>query len=302
MLTSFKRTIKSGYNSFFRNFGLSLAEVLIVVMVIFLFTFIFAFNEASQILISEIEKKVDVAVYFKEDTAPSDIFSVQSQLSKIPEVKDVQYVSKDDALNTFIEKHKNEQTIIDSLKEIGVNPFLASLNVKAFQASQYEGIQIFLDEPIYKNLIDNIDYFQRKPIIDKIFTTTRSINRGAAVSAIILVVISIIVALTTIRISVYNSKDEISTMRLVGASNWFIRGPFLIQGIIAGLISVLVSFSITFFISYFADSGIKTIAPEISSMSLFLTNFWILLLLQLAVGLGLGVVSSAVGVRKYLKV
>ncbi len=271
-------------------------------MVIFLFTFIFAFNEASQILISEIEKKVDVAVYFKEDTAPSDIFSVQSQLSKIPEVKDVQYVSKDDALNTFIEKHKNEQTIIDSLKEIGVNPFLASLNVKAFQASQYEGIQIFLDEPIYKNLIDNIDYFQRKPIIDKIFTTTRSINRGAAVSAIILVVISIIVALTTIRISVYNSKDEISTMRLVGASNWFIRGPFLIQGIIAGLISVLVSFSITFFISYFADSGIKTIAPEISSMSLFLTNFWILLLLQLAVGLGLGVVSSAVGVRKYLKV
>lgn len=302
MLTSIKRIIKAGYKSFRRNFGLSLAEIIIITMVIFLVTFIFSFNKISKILVAEVEKKVDISVYFKKDARTQDIFSVKDELVKISEVKEVEYVSKEQALDEFIKRHKDETVLIESLKEVGDNPFLSSLNIRAYQASQYEAIQRFLENSAYKELIDKIDYFQRKPVIDKIFSTTQNITRGAAIFGIILIFVSFLVATNTIRIAIYHLKDEIATMRLVGASNWFIRGPFLVQGIIASFISVVIAFIITFLIAFLIDPKIKLITFNISTLSLFLNNFWNLLLLQLIVGLGLGIVSGIVGIRKYLNI
>lgn len=302
MFTSFKRIIKTGWNGFSRNIGLSMATIFVMTMVISLATLLFLLNPASNILVSDIMEKVDISVYFREDTAPEDIFAAELKISKIPEVKDIEYVSKEEALERFIEKHKDDITMMESLTEIGQNPFLASLNIKAREISQYGQVSDFLETASFKNLISKVDYYQRKPVIDKVFSVISGINKGGIFFSIILGLIAILVAFNTIRIAIYNSSEEISTMRLVGASNRFIRGPFLVQGIIVGVFAALITLLITFGICWGFDSRIRVIAPEISTFALFVGNFWALLLIQLATGIGLGVVSSTIAIRKYLKI
>ena len=115
-------------------------------------------------------------------------------------------------------------------------------------------------------------------------------------------IIAILIAFNTVRISIYGSEEEISTMRLVGAPNSFVRGPFIIQGVIIGTIAALVTFIITFALSYGLDTRLSSLAPEISIFAIFLSNLFLLLLIQLATGIGLGIISSYIAIRKYLEI
>ncbi len=302
MMTSLKRVIKSGLKGFLRNTGLTVATLFIMLMVIFLISSLYLFNQAADILISSIQDKVDISVYFKDTTSSQDIIEFKSELDNMEEVKNVEYVTKEDALASFTERHKDDPVLMESLAELGANPFLASLNIRASQASQYEQINSFLEDSSLASSIEKIDYYRRKPVIDKLFSLTSSLNKGGLVFSLVLGVIAVLVAFNTIRIAIYNSKEEISVMRLVGASNWFIRGPFVIQGIISGLAAVVIALILSLVLSYFLDSTIREIAPDISIFRLFVGNFWVLLLIQLLVGIGLGALSSLIAVRKYLKI
>jgi len=302
MFILFERVIKTGWKGFKWNIGLSLATILIMVIVISLATLLFLLNPVSKILIADIEEKVDVSVYFKEDISSEYILEVESEISKIPEVKDVEYISKDQALEKFIEKHKDDSVLIESLTELGSNPFLASLNIRAWEPSQYEQVVNLLENSSFRNLIDKVDYYERKPVIEKVFSTVSGLNKIGIFFSIVFAAIAVLIAFSTIRIAIYNSGEEISIMRLIGASNWFVRGPFLIQGIIIGFIAVLITLLITFGLCYGFDTRIKTIAPDISIYSIFVSNFFLLFLIQLATGIGLGIVSSYIAVRKYLKI
>jgi len=273
-----------------------------MVIVISLATLLFLLSPVSKILIADIEEKVDISVYFKEDVSSEYILEVESEISKIPEVKDVEYISKDQALEKFIERHKDDPVLMESLTELGSNPFLASLNVRAWDPSQYEQVVNLLEASSFRNLIDKVDYHERKPVIEKVFSTVSGLNRIGVFFSIVFAVIAVLIAFSTIRIAIYNSGEEISIMRLVGASNWFVRGPFLIQGIIIGFIAVLITLLITFGLCYGFDARIKTIAPDISIYSIFVSNFFLLFLIQLATGIGLGIISSYIAVRKYLKI
>jgi cell division transport system permease protein len=301
-MTSLKRVIKNGWSAFWRNIALSLATIFIMVTVLSLVTFLFFLRPVSSILISDIEKKVDVSVYFKEDVSEDDIVQVESEVSRIPQVSEVEYVSKDDALNAFVDKHKDDPVLIDSLTEVGYNPFLASLNIKAQDASQYEQITKFLETGQFKDLIDNVDYYQRKPVIDKVYAMTSGANRIGLLFSLIFGLIAVLIAFNTIRIAIHNSSEEISIMRLVGASDWFVRGPFLVQGIIVGLISAFISLLIAFLASWALDSKISGLIPDVSILRIFLSNILYIFLIQLAAGIILGVLSSLIAVRKYLKI
>lgn len=302
MLRLFKRVIKTGWKGFIRNIGLSLATILIMVIVISLATLLFLLNPVSKILIADIEKKVDISVYFKEDVSSEYILEVESEISKIPEVKDVEYVSKDQALEKFIEKHKDDPVLMESLTELGSNPFLASLSIRAWDPSQYEQVANLLETSSFRNLIDKVDYHERKPVIEKVFSMVSGLNKIGIFFSILFAAIAVLIAFNTVRMAIYNSGEEISVMRLIGASNWFVRGPFLVQGVIIGFTAALITLLITFGLCYGFDARIKTIAPDVSIYSIFISNFFLLFLIQLATGIGLGTMSSYIAVRKYLKI
>lgn len=301
-MTSLKRVIRSGWQGFSRNVALSAATISIMAMVIILGTLLFLMQPANKALISELQEKIDISVYFKEDIQEDDIMDIKSDLSQIPEVREVSYVSEEEALEIFKETHSQDSTLIDSLAELGDNPFLASLNIKTWQASQYEQIAKLLEGSSFNAMIDKVDYYERKPVIERISSIASAINKIGIFLSFIIGIIALLVAFNAIKIAIYNSNQEISVMKLVGASNWFVRGPFLVQGIIIGFFAALISLLITFALSFALSSKIKLLAPEINLFGLFLGNFLYLFFIQLAIGIGLGILSSFIAVRKYLRV
>jgi len=302
MNASLKRIIKSGWRGFRRNSGLSLATVFIMVMAISLVTALFLLQKTSDFLVVSLSEKVDMAVYFSEEPSLEEITTIQTELTSLPEVKNLEYISKEEALEKFVERHQGEEVIMESLEEVGGNPLLSSLNIKAFEATQYAAISSFIDSASFKDLIAKVDYNEKKPAIDKMFALTSTISTTGIGLSIVLAVVAVLIAFNTVRIAIYNSRDEIETMRLVGASNWFIRGPFLVQGMVGGLLAVLITFSVFGIGLWLLSPKIDIVIPGLNLASYFFGSFFLVIVLQLVAGVGLGAVASWLAIRKYLKV
>jgi cell division transport system permease protein len=303
MFTLLKRIFRTSWSNFKRNLGLSLATIFVLFITISLFSYLFLFRQISKSLITELEEKVDISVYFKEDVPEEEILKVQEKISKMSEVKEVEYISREMAKEKFIQKHKENPLLMASLEEIGENPFLASLNIKAQKPEDYQIIANFLENSDFKDLVEQpIDYYQRKPIIDKLALITSTINKVGIGLSLILIIISFLVAFNTIRLAIFSQREEISIMRLVGASNWFIRAPFLIQGIISGFFATLISIFIFFLTCWFFGPKIEIFLPNFHLQDFFFQNFWKLFLIQFLTGMILCIFSSFIALRRYLEV
>jgi len=305
MFILIKRIFKSGWLSFSRDGGLAAATCFIMVMTIFLATSLFLLRDVGQFLISTIQEKADISVYFKEGAPEEDILKVKEEISEIPEVKSVKYVSKEEALESFVQRHKDDPILMESLEEVGGNPFLAALNIRAFQASQYQAVANFLDDalsPSLKDLVEKVDYYQRKSVIERIFALTSGMGKAGISLSIVLAIVAILVAFNTIRLAILNQKEEIKVQRLVGASNWFIRGPFLVQGAISGIFATIICLLIFTLICWFLSPKIEILFSGLNVWRYFTGNFFTIILIQLVTGIGLGVISSTIAIRRYLKV
>ncbi|MDO8555282.1 MAG: permease-like cell division protein FtsX [bacterium] len=302
MFIVLRRIIKSGWLGFRRNSGLSAAAIFITVLVISLATFLFLFRGASQAVVKNLEEKVDMYIYFNEELSSNDLLEIQDELSKISEIRNIEYVSKEEALRNFISRHKDDEALMESLKELGKNPLLASLNVRAWEAFQYAAISNFLTNSSFNNLIAKIDYQEKKSVIERLDSIIFNMNRAGIILGIILAVVAILVIFNTVRLTIYNSQEEIETMRLVGASNGFIRGPFMVQGIIVGFLSSIITILIFGVSLFFLSPNLKFLLPGFDMFHYFISNLAIIFSIQLASGVGLGLLSGWIAIRKYLRV
>ncbi|MBR9683045.1 FtsX-like permease family protein [Candidatus Woesearchaeota archaeon] len=263
---------------------------------------LFLFKEVSQFLIVGLQEKVDVSVYFKEMVLEDDILELKAEIAEIPEVKEIKYISKDEAFEEFNLKYKDNPVLMQALEEVGINPFLASLNIKAFEADQYQAVVDFLASPQFEEIIEKVDYYERKTVIERIFSLTSSFNVFGIIFSLIFAIVAVLVVYNTVRLAIYNCKEEIKVQRLVGASNWFIRGPFLTQGIIAGFFTALISLALVALLSWIVSPKIEFLFTGLSVFTFFTDNFWTMVLISSVSGVGLGVIPSLIAVRKYLKV
>ena len=240
--TTFKRIVKAGGTGFYRNRVVSLASLFVMTITLFIIGFLVFSQAVLTYTLRQIESKVDVNVYFTANAPEESIKSIQEALQKMPEVETVTYVTREQALFNFKERHVNEYIILEALQELGDNPLGAYISVKAKQSSQYETIARFLqgDSQLVKDneeYIDNINYFQNKESIDRLSAIVNGVNRLGYALAVIFVLISSMITFNTIRLSIYIFREEIAVMRLVGADNLYIRGPFIVEGILYGLVS-----------------------------------------------------------------
>jgi len=304
MSKTFSRILKFAFQDFNRNKGISIATIFVLVVTMGLVSGIFFFEGMMSYLTSEIQNKIDITAYFKEDTSEEDILAVkEAVLSSSPDIKNIEYVSKDQALLNFNEKHGSDAVLAKALEQVGDNPFLPALNITTNgETSQYEQISNTLQTSDYAKLIEKVDYSEKKDTIEKVYSITSNINKFGIIAGIILIVVAIMVVFNTIKLAVDSSKAEISTMRIVGASDWFIRGPFIIQGVIYGVIAFLICVLLLGVFAYLLSSKIEVILPGFSSFEYFLSNLWLFVLIQLGFGVGVGVVSSFVVIKKYLDI
>jgi len=302
MFTLTKRILKSGWLNFRRQTNLSFAACLILVITFSLITFLFLSHKVLNFALTEIKARADISVYFREDCPEKEISELKEKLTEFVEVEEVEYVSREEALESFIERHKEEKTLMDSLAELGFNPFLASLNIRASEANSYEKLANFLEGDDFSSFIEKVDFYKRKPVIERVFRITSFVDTAGIIISLVLVFLSVLLTFNTIRLTIANQKEEISIMRLVGASNWFVRGPFLIQGLICGILSFAISFLLVGLSFYFLSNEVGAFFPGVEIFSFFKNNLRNIVLIQFACGLGLGIIPGLVAIRKYLEV
>ncbi len=317
IFTNFKRITRTGFVNFWRNGFLSFAAIVVLTLSLIAIGSIIFAGAFGRALISDVKDKVDINVYFAISAPESDILSVQSDLNRLPEVASTTYISRDRVLAAFKTKWQDNTLIMQGLEEIGDNPFPATLNVKAKDPGQYGSIAQYLQNknPTMSDgtpLIEKVNYQQNKLVIDRLSQIIPAVEKAGLIIAVIMIFVAIIVVFNTIRLIVYTSKDEISVMKLVGASNIYVRGPLVVSGIMYGIISGLITLVLMAAVAYWSDAVILRFAGvEIASdfelvvnvlSRYFSQNFSQIFIIIMGAGVILGGLSSYIAARRYLRV
>jgi len=302
IFTLIKRISKTALNNFLRNGWLSATTVSVLSITLFMILGLIMASVLTESLITNLQNRVDISVYFNKNTQEVDILNVKNELLGMPEVKSVDYISEDDALAEFREKHSQNDIIIQSLDALEENPLEASLNIKAKDPSQFPKIAEFLESEKFQEMIHKVNYFENQDIINKLNSLVSTIRKVGFTASAILALVAFLVAFNTIRITIYTMKDEIGVMKLVGAANWFVRGPFIIEGVFYGLAASLLTIIIAIPILYASNPYVMGFFPDMNLFNYYLDNIVQIWLILFAVGGVVGVLGSFISMQKYLKV
>ncbi len=293
---------------FWRNSFVSLSAVFVMMVTLFVIGSIIFSGAILGKTMEQIKDKVDINVYFVRTASEEDILALKENLEKLPEVAPpIVYVSKEEALLNFQERHQNDEFTLQALDELGENPLGATLNIKAKHPSQYASIAKFLQGTSAlstggSTIIDKVNYYQNKDAIDRLTRIISSANKLGFILTIFLVIISVLITFNTIRLVIYMSKDEIAVMRLVGASNGYIRGPFFVAGALYGFISAILTLILFYPLTLWLGSTTERFFVGLNVFTYYTSNFGQIFLIIVASGMFIGAVSSFLAVRKYLKV
>ncbi|HOC96365.1 MAG TPA: permease-like cell division protein FtsX [bacterium] len=298
------RLIKYSIQGFFRNFWLSFVCITTMVIAFILVDILGGLNIISENIIDTIKDKVDVSVYFKTDVTEDKIFAIKHEFESIAGVKEVQYISKDQALEDFKKKHMNNDVLMNSLNTLTENPIGATLIIKANSVADYPNILNYLSNFKYKDLIENTDYTDNKLIVDKLNNFNDSLTKVLLAVGVFFAFISAITVINTLRITIYSRRKEIEIMRFLGASWSFIKIPFILEGVfylLAGwLISTIAYYVILIFLNPYINLFFNLYNQNLSK--LIMHGSIQLIFIELAVGIVITVISSLLSIRKYAKV
>lgn len=299
-----KRILKSGFVSFWRNGVVSLSAVLVMIITLFIISTVVFSGVILNHTMLGLKNSVDINVNIATGTIEEDIMSLKSQIESLPEVDYVEYISQEKALENYKEIHKNDQNMLSALEEFNENPLGAILNIKAKEPSQYESIQLFLDQNYQVSeslsIIESINYGRKKEAIDKLDSIINASEKFGFILTVLFIFLSIIITLNTVRLIMFISKDEIKVMNLVGAGRFYISGPFLVSGAMYGFISAISVAIILYPATYYFTPQISPIFFNFDLFAYYLQNFGQLFLILVASGILLGAISSLFAINRYL--
>ena len=306
LITKAKRVIKAGFVNFWRNGFVSLASLLVMTITLFVIGSIIFMGALFSYTLDQIKDKVDINVYFVTSADASSIMAIKKNLEALPEVAKITYTSSEDALANFKKKHENDEQTLQALEELEDNPLGASLNIKAKEPSQYESIANYLQgkDVLLKDgisIIDKVNYYQNKIAIDRFTKIIEGTNKIGIALTVILVVLSVIITFNTIRLTIYISREEISVMKLVGASNRYIRGPFVVTGIMYGFVSAMITLVLFYPITFYSTRATENFFMGLNLFDYYIRNFGQIFLIVAGSGILIGSISSYLAVRRYLR-
>ncbi len=304
--TKIRRTIRAGFISFWRNGYVSLASVLVMTVTLMVIANILFVGALLNSTLSGIKDKVDINVYFVRGANEEDIALLKRSLTNLPQVSSVEYISSELALEQFRARHQDDQLTLQALDQLDSNPLGASFNIKAKDPSQYESVVKFLEDKrdsnaANDNIIDRINYAKNKQAIEALNRIISASNKLGSIVVIFFILVSILITFNTIRLAIYIFREEISVMRLVGASEMYIRGPFVTVGIMYGLVSGLVTLILLYPITYWIGPITADIGTGLNIFNYYTAQFSFFFIALIGSGVVVGAISSYLAVRKYLR-
>lgn len=291
-----------GLTNFRRNVWLAAASTLIMTITLIILSVLSLLFVITNSSVKTIQERVDISAYFKNGLAESQIFVIRDELEQDSRIEEVRYVSAEEALNNFKETHSNDPLLLESVGELNENPLPATLQIKAKNLEDYPAIAESLNDPRYSSAIEKVNFEDNRVLIDRLNNLLKFIITVGIILIVIFSSIAILVIFNTITLTIYNRREEVEIMRLVGATNWYIRGPFIVEAMIYSVLATLVTSSLLFPVY-------KSLLPKLSQyltssgytfngdMSVFLG----LVIIQLAIAFVLSTISSLLAMRKYLR-
>jgi cell division transport system permease protein len=305
-LVTFSRIISTGAVNFVRNAWLAIAAMAVMVVTLTIVLFSLLASNTFSHTIKQITDKIDVSAYLKDSVNPEQRTKLIGDIKKLPNVEHVTFVSKEEVLKRYVKENAGNAELLSAVSQTD-NPLPATIQIKPRDLNKLEDIKTYLtkkdvaelqsDEPSYSG--------DRKEAIDKITHATNILQRAGVVAVLVFALISVLIIFNTIQMAIFNRRDELTIMRLLGASTWYIRGPFVVESIIYGVISALASVALINGMFVASRSTLEATSLGLLdinySAEYFRMHFWELLLLQLGVGILIGAASSVVATRRYLK-
>lgn len=300
------RVIKTGLQNFVRNLTLAIAAiaVMVITLTIILFSLITSATFANTI--QQITDRIDISVYLKDDVGIQQREDLIGQFKGLDNVKSVEFVSKDQALEDYKAANQDKPDLLAAISQTD-NPLPASLRVKPEDPNKIEEIREFIESAEIKALqSDPTSYSgERKDAIDNIASATKFFQTAGFVGVAVFALVSVLIIFNTIRMAIFNRRDELQIMRLLGASTWFIRGPFVVETIVYGLIASAASVAISYFLFVASSSALGASSFGLLDINFaseyFNKYFWLILLGQSAIGIIIGAASSTIATQRYLK-
>ncbi|MBI3250393.1 MAG: ABC transporter permease [Candidatus Andersenbacteria bacterium] len=304
--TSSWRILRNALQNFQRNIWLSLATTIIMTLTLIMTSFLYFLNVLGSEVLNTIEEKVDLSATFKDDIAEDQISIIAEDIRSRADVQEARVVTSEQALEDFRARHADDPFIEESLRELEKNPLPSTLFIIAADPRQYQTIASELETERYEPFIESVNFENSRTVIERLIAVMSGVRNIGLVTTVVLASLVIMIMFNTIRLAIYSFREEIDIMRLVGASNWFIRGPFIIEAVMVALLSVIVS-------TFVLYPVLETINPEVqrfffsgqaepfSIYSYALSHWTTVIGLEALLAVGLAVFSSLVAIRRYLR-
>jgi cell division transport system ATP-binding protein len=250
--------------------------------------------------LNTLQSKVDINVYFVPDAPQEEIDRITTAVSALPDVASVEYTSREEALRLYRERNRNDEIAMQALDELDENPLGANIAIQARETSQYEQVARFLEEQQAQEEPHEINYARNRDSIDTLTAVIEAVEQASFIILIVLLVASVLITFNTIRLAIYTAREEIAIMRLVGASNMFIRGPFMLQGMMYGFIAGLLALAIFYPLLVWIGPSTEAFF-ELNLLTYYINNFGQIFGVLVGVGVVLGLLSSILAIARHLK-
>lgn len=305
-LITFGRIVRTGFINSVRNAWLAIAATAVMVITLTIILFSVIANATFANTLQLLTDRIDISVYLKDTVTEQQREDLLGQMRSLENVKSVEFRSKEEALEEYKEQNKDNLDLLLAISQTD-NPLPATIRIKPRDPNRIQAIRDFLEKPEVKVLqSDETSYSgERKEAIDKITAATSFLQKAGVVGVIIFTLVSVMIIFNTIRMAIFNRRDELTIMRLLGANTSYIRGPFVVETILYGIVAAIISVVLCNSLFVVQASGLDASTLGLLDIrfanNYFAQNFWKILLIQLAVGVGIGAASSYIATRRYLK-
>lgn len=302
-LITFYRVVKNGVTNLKRNIWLAGASTLIMTVTLIILSVLSLLFIITSYSVKTIQQRVDISVYFKNDVAESRILDIRDEIRDDAKIKSVDYVSSEQAQSDFRSRHQGDELLIESLNELNENPFPATLQVKAENLEDYPAIAESIQNGEHKDLIQEINFEDNRVIIERLNSLLKFIITFGLILMVVFCLIAILVIFNTIALTIYNRREEVEIMRLVGATNWYIRGPFIVEAFMYSIIAAIITSALLLPIYFQMLPKVSNyLTPGANIFDGNISTFLLVIAIQLGIAFILSTISSLLAMRKYLQI
>ncbi|MBF8280660.1 MAG: hypothetical protein HW383_433 [Candidatus Magasanikbacteria bacterium] len=303
-LISLGRVVSYALKNFWRNFGLSAITISILVVTMLSVNVLLLVNIVTTAGVKAVQEQIDVTIFFKVDASEKRLEEVQSFVKSFPEVKSIIFKTTDQVLAEFKERHKGEPELLSAVTELNQNPLGATLVFTTEGAAEYQKVFKALAIPEYDAIIENKTFTDHSKAIERINLITQRIEKFGFILTLLFVFIAFLIIFNTIRVAIYTQREEIQIKKLVGATNWFVRGPFLLEALLYTIIAVAIVVGLTVWAARLIDPYLGPLFTNGGALlhDYFVRRGWRVFGTEALAVFLLTVFSSYAAVRRYLKV